>query len=345
VGYEKLYRQDPRKAALQWLKDAKFGLFMHYGIYSQLESGEWVWNPFKEDRLPKTEYENLKNTFDPKNFDADFITDLALEAEMKYVNITSKHHDGFSIFNTKVNDYNLWDAPCNRDLIAELAEACQKKGLGFFTYFSHGREWRHPYSFNNYVTRAKGEDNSGDVKKKLSDEDWDHIYEFMEFGKRQITELLTNYGPLAGIWLDGFAEPQRFIKQVEGGERIIPEIQALYDHIHSLQPQVLVSYKGGLIKTEDYFAPELKYGDKQFESDKLVEYCGQLQDKAWGYKSEERLKRKDKDTILEELAHVRSLNANFLLNTGPLPDGSIHPHDVKTLREVGKQLRANGFPG
>ena len=127
-GYADLYKNDPHQANLEWFKNAKWGLFMHYGLYSQLECGEWVM--FRKE-IPIPEYEKLFDSFDPKNFDADFITDLACEAEMKYVNITACHHEGFCLWKSDIEAYNSYRA-CQRDLVRELAEQCDKKGLGFF---------------------------------------------------------------------------------------------------------------------------------------------------------------------------------------------------------------------
>ena len=134
--YEEIYSKNPRQAAIEWFRDAKFGLFLHYGLYSQLGRHEWV--QFRE-KIPVGEYSKLKDTFTAENFDADFICDLALEAQMKYVNITTRHHDSFCLFDTKQSDFNSVNSPAKRDLVGELARACAKRGLGFFCYYSHGR--------------------------------------------------------------------------------------------------------------------------------------------------------------------------------------------------------------
>ena len=131
-GYADLYAKDPHKAALAWFNDARFGLFMHYGLYSILGRGEWVQY---RSKIPVPEYEKLTERFNPEKFDADFITDLALEAGMKYINLTSKHHDGFCLFDSGKGNWNTM-AVAKRDLCAELAAQCQKKGLGCFFYYS-----------------------------------------------------------------------------------------------------------------------------------------------------------------------------------------------------------------
>ena len=141
-----LYAHDPRRAALQWFREAKFGLFMHYGLYSLEGRHEWL--QFRE-KIPVATYAKLKDRFTAEKFDADSITDLALAAQMRYVNITTRHHDSFCLFATKQTDFNSVNSPAKRDLVAELSTACQKKGLGLCLYYSHGRDWRHPHAPNN----------------------------------------------------------------------------------------------------------------------------------------------------------------------------------------------------
>src|SRR5512144_2056482 len=137
-GYEELYRRDPRAAARQWFREAKFGLFLHYGLYSLEGRHEWL--QFRE-KIPVAQYAKLKDRFTAAKFDVDAITDLALAAGMRYVNITTRHHDSFCLFATKQTDFNTVNSPARRDLVRELADACHKKGLGLCLYYSHGRDW------------------------------------------------------------------------------------------------------------------------------------------------------------------------------------------------------------
>ncbi|MEZ5397186.1 MAG: alpha-L-fucosidase [Bryobacterales bacterium] len=125
AGYEDLYRQDPRAATKKWFDEARFGLFLHYGVYSQLAHGEWVQ---LREVIPVAEYGKLKDTFAPESFDADAICDVALEAGMKYVNLTARHHDSFCLFRTNQSDFTSLDSPAQRDLVGELADACAAKG-------------------------------------------------------------------------------------------------------------------------------------------------------------------------------------------------------------------------
>jgi len=340
--YEKLWEKVPRAASIKWFKNARFGLFMHYGLYSLLGRGEWV---MLREKIPVNEYEKLKNQFTAENFDANFITDLALEAEMKYVNITAKHHDSFCLFNSKVSDYNSANSPAKRDLVGELAEACHKKGLGLFLYYSYAADWRHPY----FYSREAGWRNARPAYLKpeprylwQKDEDF-NIY--IDFAHNQLRELLTQYGPLAGIWLDpimGFySRPDLF------------PVEKTYSLIRSLQPHCLISFKQGANGDEDFVAPERKShahsrGGKlalevwEKNKNKPKEICDTFQPHVWGYSKAADGHHKSADQVLEMLATAGKEGANLLLNTGPLADGSIHLHDVKALKAVGKRLRGRG---
>ena len=135
--FEETWNRDPHAANLAWFEQAEYGLFMHYGLYSQLGRHEWV---MQREAIPVAEYEKLFETFDPSGFDADCITDLAIDAGMRYVNITSCHHEGFCLWNSATEPFNSMNA-CGRDLVRELGEACDRKGLGFFTcYLALGLE-------------------------------------------------------------------------------------------------------------------------------------------------------------------------------------------------------------
>ncbi|MBK3517527.1 alpha-L-fucosidase [Carboxylicivirga marina] len=336
-GYENQYRIDPRSAALKYFSEAKFGLFIHYGLYTLLE-GYWQgkhskpaeWVQFR-GKISLKEYESLSDKFTAKKFDADFITDMALNAGMKYINFTTRHHDSFCLFDSEYTDFKSTNSPAKRDLVRELSEQCQQKGLGLFLYYSHGRDWRHPHAPNNdnWGGAARPKYNSIEESYKYGEEHNLDIY--LDFMKNQITELLTNYGPIAGIWLDGIGTPLSKPEQTH-----LFKAQNLYDHIHSLQPQVLVSYKQGLLGTEDFKAPERHF---KGSSEVPLEICNTLQPYSWGYDKNDSAGHKSPDEVMNMLAHAKSMNANLLLNTGPLPNGSIHKDDLATLREVGRRIR------
>jgi alpha-L-fucosidase len=337
TGYEGTYATDPRKAAIDYFRDAKFGLFIHYGLYSLLEGfwkgehsrpAEWVQ---LKGKIRVQEYQKLTARFTAEKFDADFITDMALDAGMKYINLTTRHHDSFCLFDSRYTDFTSTNSPAKRDLVAELSEQCQQKGMGFFLYYSHGRDWRHPHAPNN-------DDWGGSARPKYESREEAYRYGdqhdlliYVDFMKNQITELLTNYGPIGAIWLDGISTPRSRPDKMH-----LFKTRQLYDHIHSLQPQVLVSYKQGLLGTEDFKAPE-----RHFEgtSEVPLEICDTLQPHSWGYDRKDDQGHKSADEVMEMLNRAKRINANLLLNTGPLPDGSIHSDDVMTLKEVGARLR------
>jgi len=341
-AYSDIYAEDPRKAAIKWFREAKFGLFMHYGIYSNpagiykgkkvKSASEWLQLRAK---IHVAEYAKFKDQFTAENFDANAIADMAVAAEMKYINITSRHHDSFSLWDTKENDFNSVNSPAKRDIIAELAKACRKRDIGLCLYYSHGRDWRHPHAPNNdkWGGHARPEYAEKEPYYKYGKEH--DLNKYLAFMKNQITELLTNYGPIAAIWLDGIATPMR---PKPGSSTAEFHCQELYDHIHSLQPQVLVSYKQGLIGTEDFKAPE--HRAVKSESNTPMEICTTLQNGGWGYKKG--APWKSADQAMKMLASARKSNANLLLNVGPKGDGSIAEAANSTLREVGRRIRKTG---
>jgi len=332
-----------RQQTLDWFKNAKFGLFMHYGVYSLLGRGEWVQ---LRETIPVAEYGKLKQRFRADKFDTDFITDLALEAGMKYVTLTSRHHDSFSLFRTRQTEFNSVDSPAKRDLIGALTESCHQKGLGIFYYYSYALDWRHPYYYSREAgmpiwSSARPNYKTPQPEYKFKkDEDFKH---YIEFVHAQMKELLTQYGPISGLWLDPimgyYARPDLF------------PIEQSYALIRKTQPGCLICFKQGANGDEDYVAPERtvqahrrggEVGRRAWElnRNKPREICDTLQERAWGYRKGAR--HRGPDEVMRMLEDAEKVNANLLLNTGPLPDGSIHPEDVATLREVGKRLRRKG---
>ncbi|MCE9556281.1 MAG: alpha-L-fucosidase [Planctomycetes bacterium] len=345
-GFEALYAKDPAAAARAWFASARCGLFMHYGLYSLLGRGEWAmwW-----EKIPLAEYEKLTAQFTAEKFDAAAITDLALAAGMKYVNITTRHHDSFCLFASQHTNYSSVHSAAKRDFVAELAEQCRKKRLGLFLYYSYALDWRHPYFYpvrflNERKPHFKGPQPHCLWKKE---EDSKH---YIEFVHGQLRELLTNYGPIAGIWLDplsGYtARPDLF------------PIEETYQLIRQLQPQTLISFKIGATGTEDFAAPERgtgfnadgirrRHGAKsadliskawQANRGKHNEICNTLQDGAWGYDKRSDGRHRDSAEVKKMLAEAAAAHCNLLLNTGPLGDGSIHPEDIQTLRRLAEPI-------
>jgi len=331
TDYADLYRQAPRAAAIQWFRDAKYGLFLHYGLYSILGRHEWV--QFRE-KIPVAEYAKLADQFTAEGFDAERIASFATDCGMRYINITTRHHDSFCLFATEQTPFNSANAPCGRDLVAELAQACRERGLGLFLYYSHGRDWKHPHAPNNDEWGGNARPDYPTPEPTYATGKDHDLTVYLQFMSRQVTELLTNYGPIAGIWLDGIAVPL-------SGDASRFMCQALYDHIHSLQPQTLVSYKQGLLGTEDFFAPEHESVETHGKPGEICTTMG----KGWGYTEVDRGSHKSPDAVWDILAYARGHNYNLLLNTGPLGDGSLDPEDEPVLRQVGRRLREQGFPG
>lgn len=349
-GYEKLYARDPHKANLEWFRNARFGLFLHWGLFSYYgENCPYIY----EHNVPIPAYKKTMEKFTAEKFDADFITDLALGAEMKYVNMVTRHHDSFSLWDTRQSDFNSMSAPARRDFVAEMAEQCAKKGLGFFTYYSYGLDWVHPWfptEESGIVRAPKRVD--GYHKWKAGDDNRHYI----EFVNGQIRELLSNYGPIAGMWFDPISS---YYQRPD----LLP-VEETYALIRKLQPGCLICYKNGATGTEDFITPEvrihsgaLKWLDRGQGSEEfkrkvranwkrmvkgLKEFNGRMEKKGWGYVRD--TERIDADEALSRLAYAGEQESNMLLNTGPLFDGSIHPKAVATLREVGRRIRRDGWP-
>ncbi len=329
--YADLYAQDPRAAALRWFRDAKYGLFLHYGLYSLLGRHEWVQ---LREKIYVAEYAKLMDDFTAEGFDAEAIADFALDCEMRYINITTRHHDSFCLFATEQTDFSAANAPCGRDLIGELARACADRGLGLCLYYSHGRDWRHPHAPNNDRWGGSARPQYDPPEPSYACGDGHDLRVYVEFMRAQIDELLSNYGPIAAIWLDGIAVPLN-------GPAEEFDCQRLYDFIHSRQPQVLVSYKQGLLGTEDFFAPEHEAVET---GGKPGEICTTMAPRSWGYTAEVAGQHLGEDEVWEKLRAARRASCNLLLNTGPLPDGSLDLEDVPVLRAVGERIRAEGWP-
>lgn len=338
-GYEAAFRANPRAAALAWFREARYGLFLHYGLYSLLGRHEWV--QYLE-KIPVPEYAKLMDRFTAERFDARRIADLAVDAGMRYVNLTTRHHDSFCLFRTAQTPFNSLNAPARRDLVGELAAACAERGLGLCLYYSHGRDWKHSHAPNNDAWGGAPRPAYDPAEPSYATDAAHDLNRYLDFMTAQVTELLTQYGPVAAIWLDGIAVP------LSGNPELF-RCQELYDRIHALQPQVLVSYKQGVTGTEDFFAPEhgvpgsgadaRQRGRIGHEAGKLVEVCTTMCPGSWGYKASAAGTHLTAAQVVEKVREAHRQGYNLLLNTGPLPDGSIDPEDERALREAGRLLR------
>lgn len=315
--------------ARNWFQDAKFGLFIHWGVYSVMGKGEWVMN---NDKITVTEYEKLAPQFNPTEFDAKEWVSIAKAAGMKYITITSKHHDGFAMYDSKLTDWDIVDrTPYKKDVLKMLADECHKEGIKLFFYHSQ-LDWRHP----DYFPRGR----TGNTAGRPEQGEW---YKYLDFMDGQLSELLTNYGPIAGIWFDGMWDTD----QKPGTDW---RLEKTYNLIHKLQPSALVGSNHHIkpFSGEDFqmFEKDLPGGkttgfnDKQVIGQLPLETCETING-AWGYNSKDK-KFKSKKDLIHYLVNAAGRNANFLLNVGPMPTGKIQPEFVERLQEMGKWLETYG---
>ena len=323
-------------AAKEAFRDDKFGVFIHWGIYSMLARGEWV---MYNEKIPYKEYSKLPGGFFPSRFNADEWVAQIKASGAKYITITSRHHDGFSMFATKASGYNIIDAtPFKRDVLKELADACHKQGIKLNFYYSILDWGRDDYPRDPAIAHT-------DKEKEL-------YASYLDFMCAQITELLTNYGPIGCIWFDGdWAK----IRKPEPGQDIVIDFdwgyERIYNLIHSLQPSCLVAnnHHRVPIPGEDIqvFERDIPgentsgYGRTSHVSTELaLETCKTL-NKSWGYDIKDE-KWKSVPELIRILLATAGRNANLLLNVGPQPDGCIPEESVVRLAEMGKWLSANG---
>ncbi|MCB1124216.1 MAG: alpha-L-fucosidase, partial [Verrucomicrobiae bacterium] len=213
TDYADLYRVNPRAANLQWFKDADWGLFLHYGLYAQLEQGEWV--QLRHDPpIPVAEYAKLAKTFTAENFDAPFIVSVAKQAGMDYITITSKHHDGFALFDSKVSDFDAPASAAGRDLIGELYQACEAGGIGLFLYYSYAADWQYPYFYSRESGWGSARPNYAEPQPEYLFKTDQDFSKYRAYADAQVKELLTQYPNIAGIWFDPimgyYARPDLF---------------------------------------------------------------------------------------------------------------------------------------
>jgi alpha-L-fucosidase len=309
-----------KEARLSWFREAKYGLFIHWGLYAipagewkgkrSLGLGEWIMN---RSQIPVREYEALAAQFNPGKFDADAWVQLAQDAGMKYIVITSKHHDGFAMFKSNVSNYNVVDAtPFKRNVLKELADACARRGMRLGFYYSQSQDWHEPNGAGN--TWDFGPDEKKDYDQYLRGK-----------AEPQVRELLTGYGPVALIWFD--------TPRMMTGDRA----QRFADIVRSLQPNTLID---GRLGTEgDYRST----GDNVIPSDSSAEAWetpATIND-TWGYRKDD-TNWKSPGQIVFKLVDIVSKGGNYLLNVGPMADGTIPQPSQDILRTVGRWLKVNG---
>ncbi len=317
----------------EWFQDNKYGLFVHWGVYSIMGGGgdqgiaEWI---MERKNIPVVQYEKLPGFFNPVEFDAAEWVSMVKKAGMKYITITSKHHDGFAMYDSKVSDYNIVDAtPYGKDILGMLKKECDKQGIKLFFYHSQ-LDWHHPdyYPLGRTGKEIEGRTQSGD---------WDSYIEYMN---TQLSELLTQYGDIGGIWFDGmWDKPDADWKLSE-----------TYALIHKLQPGALIGsnhhkmpYPG-----EDFMMFErdlpgensMGFNNTGISDQVPLEMC-ETMNGSWGFNIVDQ-KYKSVKRLVQTMVRSAGYGANFLLNTGPMPNGMIQPENVDTLMAIGQWLELHG---
>ncbi|MDO7172633.1 alpha-L-fucosidase [Mariniflexile sp. AS56] len=294
-------------------QDMKFGMFIHWGVYSVLADGEWV---MLLKKIKADNYERLADFFNPQDFNAEEWVKIAKSAGMKYITITSRHHDSFSMFDTDASDFNIVDAtPYGKDPLKELAAACKKEGIKLNFYYSL-LDWKR----DDYKDGKKGDE-----------EAWNKYVDFM---KAQLTELLTNYGEIGMIWFDGHWDRKEANWKYD----------EIYSLIHELSPSTLIANNhhiqpipGDDIQTFERDLPGENHGgfsDGVHVSQLPLESCATMASK-WGYSIYDN-KFKSTKQLIHFLVKAAGKNGNLLLNVGPMPNGEIQPEFVNTLKEMGE---------
>lgn len=305
----------------------RFGIFLHWGIYSMFGQGEWYLNygPTTE------EYEKAARGFYPAKFNAKEWVSAIKDSGAKYICITSRHHDGFSMFHTGESDYNIVDGtPFGRDILKELAEECEKQGIALHLYYSH-LDWKRP----DYPLGRTGHTTGREMKP-----DWDSYYGFMN---RQLTELLTNYGPIRAIWFDGWWDHD------EDAEPFDWHLDEQYDLIHKLQPSCMVANNHHQVP---FPGEDIQIFERDLPGENTAGYSGQAISRLpletcntmngmWGYKINDQ-NYKDATTLIRYLVKAAGMGANLLLNIGPQPSGELPATALERLKEIGEWMRENG---
>lgn len=322
-------------AARKQFQDMKFGMFIHWGASSVLGSGEWVMNI---RNIHVDEYTHLLQVFNPVDFDAKKWVTTAKNAGMKYITFITRHHDGFSNWDTQQSDWKITKTHYGKDALRQLADECHKQGIKLFCYYSLLDWYRSDYQWETGKT-GKGTGRTGKSN-------WDSYIRFM---KAQLTELLTEYGEISGIWFDGHWDQLDNDHDKSLQSKVDWHYGEIYSLIHKLQPQCMIGNNHHLspIPGEDFqmFEKDLPgnnttgFGGANI-SQLPLETCETMND-AWGYNMTDR-KFKSFPNLIHYMVNAAGRNANFLLNVGPMPNGVIQSQFTDTLAKMGKWMEANG---
>ena len=315
-------------AARKHFQDSKFGIFLHWGLYAMLATGEWT---MTNNNLNYKEYAKLAGGFYPSRFSAKEWVSQIKASGAKYICFTTRHHEGFSMFKTKYSDYNVVDAsPFKRDIVKELADECHRQGIDIHFYYSH-IDWQREDAPLGRTGLGTG--------RPVEKQNWDSYYTFMN---NQLTELLTNYGKVGAIWFDGWWD-QDINPSFDWR---LPEQYAL---IHRLQPACLIgnNHHQTPFEGEDFqmFERDLPGENTaglsgQSISQLPLETC-ETMNGMWGYKITDQNYKSTK-TLIHYLVKAAGRNANLLMNIGPQPDGCLPAVAVQRLKEMGEWMKTYG---
>ena len=337
-----LIAASPEDAArTKWYRDAKFGMFIHWGPYS-LASVQACWPIMRPPAggISEAEYRRLPERFNPVKFDPDAFVRLAKAAGQRYMVFTTKHHDGFSMFDSSYTNYKITNTPYKKDIVAQLAAAARKEGMPLGFYYSPP-DMNHP-GFRD-TSRLSSTNWNGEPERP----EWPLYLDYMEL---QLTELLTRYGDVAIIWFDGLSKQEKY-----NGRRFHDLIRRLqpatlvnnriglpgdYDTPEQFTPKAIPTRKGPKLGGEDLVDHSAGSGVPKPEDFRLWETCMTINN-TWGYNSND-LKYKSAAQLIRTLIDVASKGGNFLLNVGPTPDGTIQPEFEERLLAIGKWLKVNG---
>lgn len=307
--------------------DSRLGIFIHWGIYSMFAQGEWY---MTNKDVDSKEYAKVAQAFYPHRFDARQWVSAIKNAGAKYVCFTTRHHDGFSMWDTKQSDYNIMNTPFGRDVLRELADECHRQGIKLHLYYSHIDWTREDYPAGR----------TGRGTKDITRADWPSYYNFMN---RQLTELLTQYGKIGAIWFDGWWDHD------EDATPFDWQLPEQYAMIHKLQPGCLIGNnhhqspnEGEDIQIFERDVPgENKAGLSGQSIGRLpLETC-QTMNGMWGYKVEDQ-NYKSTEELIRLLVRTSGKGANLLMNVGPQPDGTLPEAALVRMKEMGEWLKQNG---
>ncbi|RFM26764.1 alpha-L-fucosidase [Deminuibacter soli] len=334
------YTPSPQnEQARQWFTNAKFGLFIHWGPFSIPGSGEWVMN---NRNITVKNYTRLEKFFNPIDFNAQAWVSLAKGAGMKYITLITRHHDGFSMWDTKYSDFSIAHTPYKKDIVKQMAEECHKQGVKLFLYYSL-LDWRRDdYS---YWTGRTGQGTGRTTRGKWED--------YIQFMKNQLTELLTNYGEIGGIWFDGYWDQmnEESKDRKDNDVRIDWHMREIYDLIHRLQPQCLIGNNHHMtpLPGEDFQmfeqdVPGENTSGLSFQkiSALPLETCATING-SWGFNLTD-TSYKTPAQLVALLVKSAGNGGNLLLNIGPMPNGEIQPEFIERMNWMGSWLKTYG-PG